>query len=483
MTLIDSFKEVFPKNTVLFIDDHISNIISLESSYSKLIPSTFSLICSIEKSPDEIREMIEKIMTFINFEYFGIVIYSSVEIFVDQIRTISGFDDYKLLNIISYKKQIADGLGYKFLDIMKPLTPAVVPILPFFSLLEFLPSTLEAQLFNDESIDLNRVAEGIKHVLNNNQVSSFKLNYLGTFSSDVSSMLEEFNNFDSSNAVLIIDRSVFPSPLFTETDSILDHAVRAHKYSLLKEKAFISIEINDGSDALKTFICNEMQLNKPTKTFESLFTQWDKLSEEKKESLGKGMPILKYLFDNGSYRIRKQLQDTLTSGLPLDEIIGTLSYCDSLLLIGYYQCVNGSIGYDKVQRIIETVYKNDKSDKSQIRSPEEVSLAYSTCFAGGKGKKFPNDELPLSIRSAFDQQADDDPRVKQPGSNFLGSIFGRQKSGKLIKHCDNVYVFVLGGISFSELKTINTLLMQSKKKKKFHIYSECFINTETVFKL
>ena len=270
----------FTKDTILFVDKTISEVISLNEKFSNLVPSIFPMICLIDSSIEEIHNLVERILsTSINFESFSILISQSPFIYIEQINEIFSFDIAEIKIIYTTYQNFDINENIKIKDLIKFIPNFEIKINNWYSIIYTMESTLKYQLMNDQYFNISNLCDIIKNISIENGFNNFKSFCYGTLSEQIGNFFEKERKNDPQCALVLIDRSKFPSLLFMEPDSLIDHSFLLNPFLTLNDKEYINLDISTNTEILLKKIAEDIKFIQNDITFEKLNLEWNKLNK------------------------------------------------------------------------------------------------------------------------------------------------------------------------------------------------------------
>jgi hypothetical protein len=120
-------------------------------------------------------------------------------------------------------------------------------------------------------------------------------------------------------------------------------------------------------------------------------------------------------------------------------------------------------------------------DSEQENELAEFLSDYTSGVRLAQGKSHTVRELlrlPRIIRSIVDPQAALDDKIKEQGSRLLGKMFGPRRG--TLKDYERIYVFVFGGIAFSELREIRQICAKGNQKIAITVVSDTICSAMSV---
>ena len=468
-------------NTVLFVDNKTAEAIALTGGMSSLVPSKFSMITSIEIPTNEIKELTERLM-LINCQYYEIFISDNILKFSAQINELIKCDQMDMIQRI-YSTDSTNTLSSILMT--KYQTPLVYS--PSFLVqltasiyisLTLRPNILE-QISHFELSTAESIYKTIDAFIPHN--NTCKCYSIGEFSKEIISLYEK-NQQQSSHhdsALLCIDRTMFSTPLFIETDSLLDLAASYDYFQIFKDKELLEIELKKGSIVLKEKIQKMVKAKEPT--IESMSLAWSKLDISTKQKLTQEHPILSSLLNDIRTSNLTQFQEMLINGDDIEDVLCAVpSLRDSLSLIAFKRLITPTINIDG---LVEEVYQNHATESQNYCSQENAIEIIRQCRSG-LNESSNIDKLSILTLIKFvnlllDPNSPDDPRIESSGGGLL-SFLGRGKQ-QSIKSFQNIFIFVIGGMSFVEIREIQNILDKSKSPIKIKIATDTICSTINVF--
>ena len=479
--MFSPFNSLRPQpGTILFVDNRTAESISLTGGIASIVPSKYLMVSSIEIPPSEIKDLIERLISGVNLEHFEIFLSEKISKFSSQIAALSSFNEFDIVKI--YSTNSGDSLSSLPSELQNRVSYSpsfMLNITDSISLsLNLKPNILE-QITHFENSTVTGIYQTINSFIPRN--NSLKFFSVGEFSKEVVNFIEKNRQQSSSydSALLCIDRTMFSTPLFLETDSLLDFSAKINFYNTLVDSTFIQTEIKGGPQELKTKIQKLVKANEPT--IESMSLAWSKLDNETKEKLTKEHPMLQSLLGDVRTSNIQQFQEMLMDGDDIEDVLCAVSsFRESLSLISFKRLITPSINIDE---LLNDLYQSHKSEAKKFCTKENCAEIIKSCRSGydGKSKITSLSMMTLIkfIESLLDPNKPDDQRIESSGGGLL-SFLGRGKS-QSIKSFQNLFVFVIGGMSFIEIREIQKIIQSKKSSTKIFISTDTISSTIDIF--
>ena len=466
-------------NTVLFVDNKTAEAIALTGGISSLVPSKYSLITSIEIPANEIQELTERLM-LLNCQYYEIFISDKISKYSSQLKELINCDQLDMIQRIyttDSTNTVSSILMPKYQTILVYSPSFLINLTDSISLsLTLRPNILE-QISHFDSSTAESVYQTIDAFIPHNNIC--KCYSIGEFSNEIVSLYEKNKRQSSqqNSALLCIDRTVFPTPLFAETDSLLDSAAKLDFYKTINDKTFIEIELKKGSNVLKEKIQKMVKAKEPT--IQSMSLAWSKLDSDTKEKLINEHPILLPLLNDIKTSNLVQFQDNLMNGENIEDYLYAVNSLNEMLsLIAFKSLITPSF---HIHELVNEAYQNNPAESKNYCSKENSIeiIEHCGCISDGKSKidKLSIFTLIKFIDSLLDPNTPDDPRIQGSGSGLI-SLFSKPQS---IKSFQNIFIFVVGGMSFVEIREIQNLIQSKKSPINIKIATDTICSTINVF--
>lgn len=464
------------KETILFVDDKTAENILLTGGISKLVPEKYSMICSIEKTAAEISELIERLMTTIVFENIEIFLCEKINKFSSQIKAIASFEEFGITKIYTTdSNDKGTNLPYNLQNRITFCPSFAVKLTDSISLY----TSLNFNVLEEIAALQESSVESLKTTIQSFISPKFTYNSysVGSLSYDMCSYFDKLKKGEPNAALLIIDRVFFSTPLFSESDSLLDQAAKCNLFSTLRDTDFLDVELTKGPEELKKQI--QSLIGSKETTVASMSIAWSKLDPEKKKRLTQIHPLLEPLLKEIKASNLRQFQDMLMQGDSIDDVICGTGFRESLSLIGFKKLFSPRIDVDQ---LVGDLYNENKSETKNYVQAMNAADIIKTCQSGFiPGSKVNDDSLmtlPKFIADLLDKSKPDDSRITTQSGLF--SLFKKPKTPS-IKSFDNLFIFVLGGLSFSEVREIQRIISSSKTNVNVRIATDSICSTYDIF--
>lgn len=455
------------KPTILFVDRQCSEALALQYRFDELVPTLYAMVCDLTIPSNEIKPLIERLSTTVNFEQFHLMVNSPLSDFNEQISIISSFDDSPIEKILlfSSKYQISK---YKFPIQIIPSFDIIITDQIHLTLPPFNCFHNQISLKSEE--DLSWLTSKITMSCQQFNMKSFKIYYVGDFSSKLAKLLEPKHPDESTDALLLIDRNKFCYPLFVETDSYLDQSCRENIASTLFDYDLVQAEIDYGPQYLLQEIAKIINFQGNQLSYNSLFSFWSKLPPQEIEKVMQTHPMIPILFSSSNSSNQKKVQDNIIQGVDLDEIISSVpSISDGLRLLWFSSTFNPSGSIDSVLEM----------DTNHIYSPKYVESILLSSKHNHKLEVPPHSPFVSVVKSVIDSAGQFDSQIKSHLTGGLTGIFKKTASFTLpqshsftLPQSGKFLIFVLGGISFSEIHSLTKALRSVTSQNNFFICSD-----------
>ncbi|KAK8896422.1 hypothetical protein M9Y10_014321 [Tritrichomonas musculus] len=486
-----------PKGTVLFADNACSTALSIMFTFDDLVPKKFTLICDFEKDVSDIQNLLERFISMLEFEHVALLISSPIQKYQKHIQTFLDFefDIFKIFTTVQNDdySMIPKNVVQKS-DLIQEINQILIPITEHFSIIpscsSLLPNILlgSSEDFNEGIEKGTSVIQNVLIQLLKKNVNNIKSFAYGDFSKKLAESLENGRKGDNTDSVaLIIDRNLCCTPLFTNDGSLLDKAASLNLVSVLQDSNLIQTELNDN---LLPTLCKILDIDEKS-NLSALSKKWASLSKNEQFSISKKYPSIQYILDTSSNKdanlVSQRIlsaQNSLLNGADFDDIFA--SYCVSLKpnqifkIIGFQNCIH---------RINFEEYLSDIPDdnSSSIKKEKYVDIL-NNCYSGvsfdlKQRSTFKPDELlflPNILNFIFDKNAAVNNEITAPSSGLMGFNLFKSTQPSL-KSFKNVYVFVIGGISFHELALIEKMEKSKSTNTEFHIFSDTICSSIHLF--
>lgn len=420
------------KKTILFVDFQIAQTLASNFSFSDLVPSVYKMICNISVSPESLKLLIPRLISTIDFEVFQIMINHPISFYDNQIKVIKSYSDYPIENIIDHSNydQSYDIKIHSYFHL----------VLPPLNCLNF-----QIQCDSSFSFVIERLTKYFKQI----NFQNFKTFFFGDFSSKIASALNQTKNPD--NALILIDRIKFPLPLFYETDSFFDQVAKNDFSVVFRDLTLLSKEIENGSDNLLSVVKQVIKSKN-----NSLFKHFSSLSPQDIENISIDHPSIPTYFSN--FSSNKHFQDHVTQGAPIQEIIEGVDLQEGLKLFWLSSNLFSPISTSEIFKTFDNIPYSKKY----------LELIFQNCGLSSKSNLLNHDSLVSFIQSIVDPNQNPHSNLQATGSGIFSKFMGIEK----ITQYKSILIFILGGISFSEIHSIYSRFKNLDLHKNFIIVSD-----------
>lgn len=461
-----------PDNTILFVDQRSSIVISLMNGFLDLLSNKFLMICNLVEF-DEISALINKLKSIFKFRNAAIMVSKPIRN-CEVLMNIFKQNEIDVYKIFSANPENDNELFVK-------LPNFDIKIWDNFILIPTMPNINLELLGIEEPHSCSLIAESIIEYMELNNQNDFLTFSYGEYSENVQKILELKQKRNvSDNALLLIDRNKFCAPLFMN-ESLLDN-VSSNFTSFIKDKEFVEIALNKGDDELLRKIVNLFSIKDKKISYQKLYDYWNSLTLEEKYQYEVIHPSLKFIFSEAFDNELFQMKENILDGKDVNDIMNNIIYnfSKSLSLIGIEHCIK-EIDYEF---LVSKAYNNCSCGKEKMLPINSIIKIFSSCSSGYKfqdSKKFKIKDLyclPYMLKRILNKDSQIDENIKSYNCGFFSKLFSKKKS-----LCDfkNLFVYILGGISFTELQMINSILKDNDSDINFKIISDSFCSPRTIF--
>jgi hypothetical protein len=458
-----------PPGTLLFSDQLASESISLVSTFSELTPSKFVMICRLDsQSPEDIKSLLQRLIGIIEIENIALLVGSPVSTYLPAIEAILDLGEFPIVVIYTTCSDISTVVLPQGLprSIVKRIPHFRYEISNRFSIVPSLLRTLPLRLVSPSSISVAVLAEHVTSIFKELNETNPAFFAFGNLSESFLDLIDDAHSSESRTAVLLVDRTSASTPLFYPCQSLLDEAASRDLITTLRDKELIKAEL---SGTLIKKLCEILNVDSSSASpLEKCRAQLRVFSDKGK------YPALSLVLNENNSLISDQERSLLEGGSILDIIErSSLELPAIIKLIGLANCL-GKIDVDEV---VNAGFAHCTGGQSEVRTLREITAILKGVSPGvtfgfdGKREMADYFVLPKLVRGIMDEKGVVDSRIKSARQSFLGKMFGGAKSG--LRDFENVYIVVLGGISFFEMREIEGICGKSARRRvRLHVISE-----------
>lgn len=458
-----------PRGTILLVDDGAADIISLIDDGS-LIPDVFVMICSIG-TPADLTALFERLISVVEFQHIALFVTRPIDNYAKQIKCINDFGEFDIARIIGTAGAALPANPPRYIT----LPGIIVPVCDLFTLVPTFPPVLDGLLGFDEFCSEYDAADAVTHALEALGTATFHAYSVGAFSSRVQRVLEENRNGDSRTAVLLVDRTEFCAPLFAQNSaSLLDRAAAACPTAVLRDRSFIDAEIARGADGLTDDIAHLLDGSACLITLEK---RWRALSDSERFLLSAQHPSLPYILtpqDAQEAQI-SQFEESLLQGCDFEDLLAAAPL-DLRVRVAFTTFRHLISPLPDISDILSDAFSECNEGCDGVRSEDDLRTVLTHCNSGvhlrptAQNSRKSLYALPELLRGVLQRDSPLDSRIQSPHSGLLGKMF-RARTRSLCDF-DDVYIFVIGGVSFYELSLLTSLIASGDTSAHIHVLSD-----------
>jgi hypothetical protein len=423
----------FDEGTILFVDRPCAQALACLVSFSSLVPSPLTMICSIE---GDLSPLLVNLANSFDFHSIAVLISRPISSFANQIKQLSepGYPITPVYTLFpgdsptSVSRFLFPGSFKSFHQLLIPLAAQT-----------YLVPTLSLSLFDPAAKpDPSLIDRCIRDVLNQLRTPPAKFFAFGDLPKLIAQRTRDDEPSDPECGVLIVDRRQCCTPLFVHFGSYLDDAVCQNFVSVVKDRALIEADLRNN---LLGAISSIFGLD-PASKYDKLRAHWSSLSEAQKAELEKRNPALPFVFGRLHAAISQREMELLDCDPPGE----------------YLQCILDGDPHKPSLACFAHCF--GRGNVAECVSDQRVLRVLKMCSSGVtvEANRTPSLSqlhlLPRLVQSVVDPNTPLDARLQTAASGLLGMVFGQTKS---IKDCREIVVVVLGGVSFFELREIAKL--------------------------
>lgn len=447
-------------DSVLFIDEKTSKMVSLLHNIEDLVPSHFKMISSLDFPKETLSSNMDNILSATGVKNINIFISSNINDFLEQIEFLINFKECSLQNIYTTSKVFSNTIPNNIKSIIRYVENFVLPISNKFFLINGYDNILKDQL-NENFSRVSNISQTIKSVIDSRD--GFKCFFVGTYSSKIASLI---NNPNSKTAAIIIDRVKFAAPIYALSDCLLDFINVKNSVDMLEMSNLIQINMSSNSNDLVKEVAKFVGIDGNIQGLQGLFNRFGNISSDKKQVVKNLFPMLFDTLSNVSLLQRKNNQESLVQGSDILDILGMSNFRDSISLIGFYAMFKKE---KNIMNLLAEAAQNDPDGETKYQPISMINNYINISESGVTG----NIKSSRHIYGLIDLVSDvicggvDSTLNSASNESFDIDLF------------DSVNIFVLGGLSFYEMKEINDILKMSKKSVR--IFTDAFTSSQDPF--
>ncbi|EAY15254.1 hypothetical protein TVAG_393970 [Trichomonas vaginalis G3] len=466
--------------TILFVDNFAAEAIALTGGIKSVVPKVYLSIISIDKHPKEITSLIQRMTEIAPGEHFEIFIGSLISNYRTQITQIASIEEYDITRIYTTNiNETGQCLPEKLRNRIEIIPDFYVELVKNISISTTIKTNILEQFAQFDETQAPNIINLITRYLKNNGSPQVKCYSIGNFAGEIAGDFEKKRQGNPNSALLVIDRCYYSAPLFADTDSLLDTFAKTSLFQTIYDKDLLNLELTKGPKELLTYIQQLVGSKEPT--YDSICVAWSKLDDPKKNEIQSKHKIIAQVFENFKTSNKKQLQEMLFNGEEIDDVLDSAaSLKESLDVIGVKRMFSTQLD---LESLVQKAFSQNRSDAKNFCSPQNAVSILTECRSGFDRNSSPSLKsiftLTNLIKSLYNNNGEDDPRIKCAGTGMLSGFLNRTKP-PTIGSFNEIFVVILGGLSFQEVYELGQLLSASNQKK-IHILTDTICSTINIF--